>query len=48
MRNRGTAAQVSGEQTYAFSSPYEKTSLSKRLLGGLLGGLWTLSSTWKI
>ena len=29
MRNRGTAAEVSGEQTYAFSTPYEKTSPSK-------------------
>src|SRR6266581_2998206 len=30
MRNRGTAAGVPGEQTYAFSTPYEKTSPSKR------------------
>src|SRR2546426_11285481 len=29
MRNQGTAAGVPGEQTYAFSTPYEKTSPSK-------------------
>ena len=29
MRNRGTAAGVPGEQTHAFSTPYEKTSPSK-------------------
>src|SRR2546428_11476642 len=34
MRNRGTAAGVPGEQTYAFSTPYEKTSPSK---GGTRG-----------
>src|SRR6266571_7268033 len=34
MRNRGTAAGVPGEQTYAFSTPYEKTSPSKRLEEG--------------
>ena len=29
MRHRGTAAEVSGEQTFAFSTSYEKTSPSK-------------------
>ena len=34
MRHRGTAAEVSGEQTHAFSTPYEKTSPSKEDGGG--------------
>ena len=34
MRNQGTAAGVPGEQTYAFSTPYEKTSPSKHPSGG--------------
>src|SRR2546425_926393 len=33
MRNRGTTAEGSGKQTYAFSTLYEKTSPSKRREG---------------
>jgi len=35
MRNRGTAGEVSGEQMYAFSTAYEKTSPSKAPTSGL-------------
>src|SRR5712691_10563366 len=34
MRNRGTTAEGSGKQTYAFSTLYEKTSPSKPSWGG--------------
>src|SRR5467141_3373192 len=34
MRNRATAVEVSGEQTYAFSIPYEKTSPLKPVAPG--------------